>query len=104
MSSPGRIYKSFMTILWVGLYISGGIQYNEKNKGVNAMSFGQNLQFLRKICSRMTQEDLAKAVGVDRATVSMWENGHQIPHASHRAKIEQVLNISYHDNVIVQKV
>ena len=27
-----------MTILWVGLYISGGIQYNEKNKGVNAMS------------------------------------------------------------------
>lgn len=63
----------------------------------------QPLAVWRKIAN-MTQKDLADAVGVDRATVSMWENGHQTPHASHRAKIEQVLNISYHDNVIVQKV
>lgn len=63
----------------------------------------QPLAVWRKIAN-MTQEDLADAVGVDRATVSQWERGKQTPHASHRAKIEQVLNISYHDNVIVQKV
>lgn len=37
------------------------------------MSFGQNLQFLRKISNKMTQEELAEKLGVSRQTVSKWE-------------------------------
>jgi len=37
------------------------------------MSFGQNLQFLRKMYHGMTQEELAEKMGVSRQTVSKWE-------------------------------
>lgn len=37
------------------------------------MSFGQNLQFLRKMRNEMTQEELAEKLGVSRQTVSKWE-------------------------------
>ena len=37
------------------------------------MSFGQNIQFLRKMRNRMTQEELAEKLGVSRQTVSKWE-------------------------------
>ena len=37
------------------------------------MSFGSNLQFLRKMRNRMTQEDLAEKLCVSRQTVSKWE-------------------------------
>lgn len=37
------------------------------------MSFGQNLQFLRKMGNKMTQEELAEKLGVSRQTVSKWE-------------------------------
>ncbi len=37
------------------------------------MSFGQNLQFLRKMYHGMTQEELAERMGVSRQTVSKWE-------------------------------
>ncbi|MBO5166530.1 MAG: helix-turn-helix transcriptional regulator [Lachnospiraceae bacterium] len=37
------------------------------------MSFGQNLQCLRKMRNKMTQEELAERVGVSRQTVSKWE-------------------------------
>lgn len=37
------------------------------------MSFGQNLQFLRKMHKGMTQEELAEKVNVSRQTVSKWE-------------------------------
>lgn len=62
----------------------------------------QPLAVWRKIAN-MTQQDLADAVGVDRATVSQWECGRQTPHAGTRAKIEQVLNINYFDDVVVPK-
>lgn len=41
------------------------------------MSFGQNLQFLRKM-RHMTQEELAKRMDVSQQTVSKWE-----PEVSH---------------------
>lgn len=37
------------------------------------MSLGQNLQFLRKMGNKMTQEELAEKIGVSRQTVSKWE-------------------------------
>lgn len=37
------------------------------------MSFGQNLQFLRKMHEGMTQEKLAEKIGVSRQTISKWE-------------------------------
>lgn len=43
------------------------------------MSFGENLQFLRKMRNKMTQEELADKVGVSRQTVSKWELGTACP-------------------------
>lgn len=37
------------------------------------MSFGQNLQFLRKMRHNMTQEELAEKLGVSRQAISKWE-------------------------------
>ncbi len=37
------------------------------------MSFGQNLQYLRKMRNKMTQEELAERLRVSRQTVSKWE-------------------------------
>lgn len=43
------------------------------------MSFGQNLQFLRRMRRSMTQEDLAQRMGVSRQTISKWETGEALP-------------------------
>lgn len=53
--------------------------------------------------AHMTQEDFAEALGVDRATVSLWENGHNMPSARNRVKIEQVLKIKYFDDVLMPR-
>ena len=37
------------------------------------MSFGSNLQYLRRLCGNMTQEALAERMKVSRQTVSKWE-------------------------------
>ena len=37
------------------------------------MSFGKNLQFLRRMRGNMTQEALAEKMQVSRQTVSKWE-------------------------------
>lgn len=43
------------------------------------MSFGQNLQFLRKMHQRMTQDELAEKLGVSRQTISKWEMDSAFP-------------------------
>ena len=43
-------------------------------KGIENMSFGQNLQALRKLHNGMTQEALAEKMNVSRQTVSKWES------------------------------
>lgn len=37
------------------------------------MSFGQNLQYLRRLHNGITQEELAEEMGVSRQTISKWE-------------------------------
>ena len=43
------------------------------------MSFGQNLQLLRRMRRGMTQEELADRMGVSRQTVSKWETDLALP-------------------------
>ena len=43
------------------------------SKEETIMSFGQNLQFLRKMRNKMTQEELAERLEVSRQTISKWE-------------------------------
>ncbi|WP_322545952.1 helix-turn-helix transcriptional regulator [Clostridium perfringens] len=43
------------------------------------MSFGQNLQFLRKMHERMTQDELAEKINVSRQTISKWEMDSAFP-------------------------
>lgn len=51
------------------------------------MSFGQNLQFLRKMRNRMTQEELAEKMNVSRQTVSKWELDAAYPEISKLAEL-----------------
>lgn len=43
------------------------------------MNFGSNLQYLRRNCGSMTQEQLAQQMGVSRQTISKWESGEGYP-------------------------
>ncbi|MDD2969524.1 MAG: helix-turn-helix transcriptional regulator [Lachnospiraceae bacterium] len=43
------------------------------------MSFGENIQFLRKMHRGMTQEELAEKMSVSRQTVSKWELDNAFP-------------------------
>lgn len=43
------------------------------------MSFGQNIQFLRKMRNKMTQEELAEKLSVSRQTISKWEMNTSYP-------------------------
>lgn len=54
------------------------------------MSFGQNLQFLRKMSNRMTQEELAEKLNVSRQTVSKWELDTVYPEIN---KIVEICNL-----------
>jgi len=58
---------------WCIYHFPFGIVYLSNRKENNEMSFGQNLQFLRKMRKGMTQEDLAEKMGVSRQTISKWE-------------------------------
>ncbi|MBQ9142861.1 MAG: helix-turn-helix transcriptional regulator [Lachnospiraceae bacterium] len=58
------------------------------------MSFGQNLQFLRKMSNRMTQEELAEKLGVSRQTVSKWELDQVYPEISKLIEICELFSCS----------
>jgi transcriptional regulator with XRE-family HTH domain len=45
----------------------------------------------------LTQEELAKAVGVSRLTVSMWESGKASPKAEFLKKLAEVLEVNVND-------
>lgn len=58
------------------------------------MSFGQNLQFLRKMRNKMTQEELADRMGVSRQTVSKWELDAAYPEMSKVLELCQLFSCS----------
>lgn len=43
------------------------------------MSFGTNLQFMRKMYNAMSQEELAEKMEVSRQTISKWEMDNAFP-------------------------
>ena len=58
--------------------------------------FGENLYQLRKL-NRMTQEDLADAVGVTRQSVAKWESGDSIPDLEKCKIIADLFGVSLDD-------
>ena len=66
------------------------------------MKYGQKmtLAMLRKIAG-YTQETFAEAIGVDRCTIAFWETGRTHPSGKNIAKVEQVLDIKWAEDVLM---
>ena len=58
------------------------------------MSFGTNLQYLRRFRKNMTQEALAEKINVSRQTVSKWELDTAQPEIEHAIEICKIFNCS----------
>lgn len=43
---------------------------------------------------RLTQEELAEAIGVSRTAVAMWETKHILPRASRLTKLADILGVT----------
>lgn len=62
-------------------------------KEEDAMSFGENLQSIRKQ-NHLSQEDLAEMLGVSRQAVSKWELGEGYPEVEKLLVLSKKFNIS----------
>ena len=58
------------------------------------MSFGKNLQYLRRLGNDMTQETLAEKLGVSRQTISKWEGDAVNPEMNKALEICNIFNCS----------
>ena len=58
------------------------------------MNLGKNLQFLRAMMNKMTQEELAERMGVSRQTVSKWELDSATPELDKLIELSALFNIS----------
>ena len=65
--------------------------------GDEKMSFGQNLQFLRRMSRGMTQEELAERLGVSRQTVSKWESDAAFPEMEKALALAKLFSCSLDD-------
>lgn len=63
------------------------------------MSFGKNLQFLRKLHNKMTQEELADKLQVSRQTVSKWELDTVYPEINKVLELCDLFSVSL-DNIL----
>ncbi len=57
------------------------------------MEFASKLQQAR-VARRWTLEQVAEKIGVQRGTVSRWENGHETPHLRYVAALEKLYDMS----------
>lgn len=53
---------------------------------------GDTLRAIRRT-QMLTQADLARLLGVNVTTISLWEHGHHEPRASHKRKIRALYGI-----------
>lgn len=58
------------------------------------MSFGENIQVLRKMHNGMTQEELAEKLNVSRQTISKWELDQVYPEITKLKELCQLFNCS----------
>ena len=58
------------------------------------MNLGNNLQYLRRMMNRMTQEELAERMGVSRQTVSKWELDTATPELEKLVELAKLFNVS----------
>lgn len=58
------------------------------------MSFGKNLQFLRRLKGNMTQEDLVEKMNISRQTVSKWELDTAQPEMTKAIELCKLFNCS----------
>lgn len=66
------------------------------------MKYGKKVPLkTHRVLAGYTQTTFAKAVGVDRATVSLWETGTHHPHGKNVAKIEELLGIKWADDILM---
>ncbi len=61
-----------------------------------AERFGHNLHMARRE-ARISQEDFAAQVFLDRAAVSRIENGHRFPRLDHIVRMAEVLGVQVRD-------
>ncbi len=67
------------------------------------MSFGKNLQHLRRMSGGMTQETLADRVGVSRQTVSKWELDSAMPEMDKAVELCRLFNCTL-DNLFREEL
>ena len=58
------------------------------------MSFGKNLQYLRRLSKNLTQEGLAEKLNVSRQTVSKWETDEAMPEMEKALELCKIFNCS----------
>ena len=58
------------------------------------MNFGKNLQYLRRLCKNLTQEELAEKLNVSRQTVSKWETNDALPELEKDLELCRIFNCS----------
>ena len=63
-----------------------------KSKGKDMGTFGKNLNVARKQ-KKISQAELAKAIGVHTGTVSHWENGRQLPDTVTMQRVAEFLGV-----------
>ena len=56
------------------------------------MSFGKNLQYLRRLCRNLTQEGLSEKLNVSRQTVSKWETDEAMPEMDKALELCKIFN------------
>lgn len=56
------------------------------------MNFAENFRAARKEL-KLTQEEVAKLIGIERSAVADYENGTSLPHAGNLKKICEILEI-----------
>lgn len=58
------------------------------------MGFAQNLKAARKTL-KLTQQEIADELGIDRSAIAHYEKGTSLPHAGNIDKLCEILNMTY---------